>query len=166
MHHLDSWIKRDQLDVTCFIISLLTAEHVSDVNTSILRSLRLIWWVISWVVLFWFDVCWCYVVVWLGWCGIRMQVSAFYSQHTEPALHFVIKWIYNLCLSSFQCVWIQIHKTYSDLLQTSVLENLQCCLVGGSRRQTNGNITKMHCSGGMVIRRPTTGITSNWIFVT
>jgi len=27
-----SWIKRDQLDVTCFIISLFTAQHVSDVN--------------------------------------------------------------------------------------------------------------------------------------
>ena len=35
-------IKRDQLDVTCFIISLFNAQHVSDVNTSILRSLRLI----------------------------------------------------------------------------------------------------------------------------
>jgi len=28
--------------------------------------------VISWVVLLWFDACWCYVVVWLGWCGIRI----------------------------------------------------------------------------------------------
>ena len=74
---LDSWIKRDQLDVTCFIISLFTAQHVSDVNTSILRSLRLIWWVNAWL---WFDVCWCYVVVWLGWCGIRMQC---FSLHTD-----------------------------------------------------------------------------------
>ena len=48
-----TWIKRDQLDVTCFIISLFNAQHVSNVNTSILRSLRLICWVISWVVLFW-----------------------------------------------------------------------------------------------------------------
>ena len=55
-HHLDSWAKRNQLDVTCFIISLFNAQHVSDVNTSILRSLRLICWVISWVVLLWFDV--------------------------------------------------------------------------------------------------------------
>ena len=70
------WLERYQLDVTCFIVSLFTAQHVSDVNTSIIRSLRLIWWVISWVVLIWFDVCWCYVVVWLGWCGIRMQASA------------------------------------------------------------------------------------------
>jgi len=40
----NSWVKRDQLDVTCFIISLFNAQHVSDVNTSILRSLRLICW--------------------------------------------------------------------------------------------------------------------------
>jgi len=52
---------------------LFNAQHVSDVNTSILRSLQLICWVISWVVWLWFDVCWCYIVVWLGWCGIRMQ---------------------------------------------------------------------------------------------
>ena len=76
MHHLDSWMKRDQLDVTCFLISLFNAQHVSDVNTSILRSFRLICWVISWVVLLWFDACWCYGVVWLGWCGIRMQAEA------------------------------------------------------------------------------------------
>ena len=76
VHRLDSWIKRDQLDVTCFIISWFNVQHVSDVNTSILRTLRLICWVISWVVLLWFDVCWCYVVVWLWWCGIRMQAEA------------------------------------------------------------------------------------------
>ena len=65
VHHLDSWIKRDQLDVTCFIISLFTAQHVSDVNTSIFRSLRLI------VDLF--HVLYCSgsmcvgVTVWFGW---------------------------------------------------------------------------------------------------
>ena len=51
----NSWIKRDQFDVTCFIISLFNAQNVSDVNTSILRSLRLICWVISWIVLLWYD---------------------------------------------------------------------------------------------------------------
>jgi len=76
MKLLSCSIKRDQLDVTSFIISLFNAQHVSDVNTSILRSLRLICWVISLVVLLWFDVCWCYGVVWLGWCGIRMQAES------------------------------------------------------------------------------------------
>jgi len=84
VHNLDSWIKRDKRDATCFIISLFSAQHVSDVNISILRSLRPICWVISWVVLLWFDVCWSYVVVWLGWCGIRMQAEALcLSLHTD-----------------------------------------------------------------------------------
>ena len=26
------------------------------------------------------DMCWCYVVVWLGWCGIRMQAEALVLQ--------------------------------------------------------------------------------------
>jgi len=46
-----SRIKRDQLDVTCFIISLYNAQHASDVKTSVLTSLRLICRVISWFVL-------------------------------------------------------------------------------------------------------------------
>jgi len=50
VHHIDSWVKRDQLDATCFIITLFSAQRVSDVNTSILRSLRLIRWVTSCVV--------------------------------------------------------------------------------------------------------------------
>ena len=74
------WVKRDQLDVTCFIISLLNAQHVLDVNTSILRSLRLMCWVISWVTLIWFDVCWSYAVVWLWWCG-----KSAYGYHTNTA---------------------------------------------------------------------------------
>ena len=48
---VNCWIKIDQLDVTCFIISLFNAQHVSDVSTSILRSLRFFCWVISLVVL-------------------------------------------------------------------------------------------------------------------
>ena len=70
------WIKIDQLDVTCFIISLFNAQHVSNVGVSILRSLRLICWVISCVVLLWFDVCYCYGVVRLRWSGILMQAEA------------------------------------------------------------------------------------------
>jgi hypothetical protein len=66
-----SWRKIDQLDVTCFIISLFTAQHVSNVRTSIMRSLRIIV-----DLLLWFDVCWCYGVVRLGWGGILMQAEA------------------------------------------------------------------------------------------
>jgi len=50
---------------------LFTAQHVSNVSTSIFRSLRLIV-----DLLLWFDVCWCYGVARLGWCGILMQAEA------------------------------------------------------------------------------------------
>ena len=62
------WIKIDQLDITCFIISLFTAQHVSNVSTSIFRSLRLI------VDLF--HVLYCCgsmcvgITVWFGWGGV------------------------------------------------------------------------------------------------
>ena len=29
----------------------------------------------------WFDVCWCYVAVWLWWYGIRMQAEALVVPH-------------------------------------------------------------------------------------
>ena len=65
---VDFLIKIDQLDVTCFIISLFTAKHVSNVSTSIIKSLRLI------VDLF--HVLYCSgsmcvgVTVWFGWGGV------------------------------------------------------------------------------------------------
>jgi hypothetical protein len=68
VHLHDSWIKIDQLDVTCFIISLFTAQHVSDVSTSIFRSL--------WLIVDLFHVLYCSgsicvgVMVWFGWGGV------------------------------------------------------------------------------------------------
>ena len=62
------WIKIDQLAATCFIISLFTAQHVSNVSTSIFRSLQLI------VDLFHGLYCsgsMCVgVTVWFGWGGV------------------------------------------------------------------------------------------------
>ena len=71
-----NWLKRDQLEVTFFIISLFNAQHVSNVSTSILRSLRLIYWVISWVVLLWFYACWCY--------GVLQPPSGYHTTPAEP----------------------------------------------------------------------------------
>ena len=86
LHHLDSWIKTDQLDVTCFIIPLFTAQHVSNVNTSIFRNLRLI------VDLF--HVLYCSgsmcvdVTVWFGWGGVvslcRLKQSFSLHKDTTP----------------------------------------------------------------------------------
>ena len=80
-----------------FVELLFNAQHVSDVNTFILRRLRLICWVISWVVLLWFDVCWCYVLVWLGWSGIRMQVEAVFSLWSF-GWRIPFKYFFDLCL--------------------------------------------------------------------
>jgi hypothetical protein len=65
MKKSDSSIKIDQLDVTYFIISLFTAQHVSNVTTSILRSLRLI--VDSFHVLYCCGSMCVGVTVWFGW---------------------------------------------------------------------------------------------------
>ena len=71
----------DELDVTCLIISLFNAQHVSNVSTSILRSLWLICWVISWVVLLWYDVlvlrCGSAGVVWFPYAGFSLHKDNF-----------------------------------------------------------------------------------------
>jgi len=66
VHHLHRWIKKYQLDVTCFIISVFTAQHVSNVSTSTFRSLRLI--VDLFHVLYCFGSMCVGVTVWFG-CG-------------------------------------------------------------------------------------------------
>ena len=50
-----------------FLFHVLCAQHVSDINISIIRSLRLFCWIITLVVCFWFDVCWFFSVVCLEW---------------------------------------------------------------------------------------------------
>ena len=50
------------------------AQHVSNASTFICRSLRL-----CVGILLWFDVCWRYSVVRLGWCGIFMQAEALFN---------------------------------------------------------------------------------------
>jgi len=79
-----TWVKRDQLVATCFITTLFSAQYVSDVNTSILRSLRLIRWVTSWVV----SGSMCVgVTLWFG-CGCVVSVCRLqpaYGYHTTIA---------------------------------------------------------------------------------
>jgi len=37
VHHLDSWVKRDQLDATCFIITLFSAHSVLNVFRTLIH---------------------------------------------------------------------------------------------------------------------------------
>jgi len=65
-----------------FLFHFLCAQHVSDINISIIRRLRLFCWITTLVVCSWFDVCWCTGVVGLGWypsCRLKLwhQVGFF-----------------------------------------------------------------------------------------
>jgi len=107
VHHLDSWIKIDQLNVTCFFISLFNAQHVSDVNTSILRSLRLICWVISWVVLLWY-------VAWFGWGGVVWYPDAGWSTKWPSGVHVQVHLHTRQSLSASACIRIPHHTTPAE----------------------------------------------------
>jgi len=50
-----------------FLFHFLCAQHVSDINISIIGSLWLFCWITTLVVCSWFDVCWCFGVVGLEW---------------------------------------------------------------------------------------------------
>jgi len=57
-------------------MSLALLFHYLLLNVNHLQELVTSCGFISCVVLLWFDVCWCYGVVRLGWCGILMQAEA------------------------------------------------------------------------------------------
>ena len=58
-------MKIDQIDVTGFIISLFTAQHVSNISTSSCRSLRFI---VDFFHVLYFSGSMCVgVTVWFGW---------------------------------------------------------------------------------------------------
>jgi hypothetical protein len=62
-------------------LALFFAQHVSNINKFIFRSLRL-----CVGILLCLDVCWRYGVVRLGWCGILMQAEALVPEqytHTQ-----------------------------------------------------------------------------------
>jgi len=84
--HCDSWIKIDQL--MSFVL-FFAAQHVSNASTFIFRSLRL-----CVGILLWFDVCWRYGVVRLGWRGILMQAEALVANERHNFSSLLLKyWI-------------------------------------------------------------------------
>jgi len=102
------WIKIDHLDVTCFIISLFTAQHVSNVTTSIFRSLRLI------VDLFHGFYCsglMCVgVMVWFGWGGVvsLCRLKHCFSLHKDMSVEYIIAmhmWICCDCPFKHTSTW-------------------------------------------------------------
>ena len=60
-----------------FYFHFFYAQHVSDINTSIIRSLRLFYCITTLVVFSCFDVCWSFGVA--GWSGNRVAGSTEYK---------------------------------------------------------------------------------------
>jgi hypothetical protein len=61
-----------------FLFHLLCDRHVSDINISIIGSLRLFCWITTLVMCSSFDVCWCFGVVRLAWypcCRLKPRTS-------------------------------------------------------------------------------------------
>ena len=67
---------------------------------------------ISWVVLFWIDVCWCYGVVRLVWCGILMQAEALLQRVSNVStsifrsLRLIVGLFHVLYCSGSMCVGV------------------------------------------------------------
>ena len=81
---LSSWRIIDQLDVTCYFISLLMCSHVSDINISIIRSLRLFCWTTTLVVLFLVR---CVLEFRCGWVGVVSVLQAPIQPHQNSNTH-------------------------------------------------------------------------------
>ena len=104
VHHLDSWIKIDQLDVTCFIISLFTAQHVLNVTTSIFRSLWLI--VDLFHVLYCTGSMWVGVMMWFSWGGVvSLCRLKHYLQYNTWNKSTICRKILKMDVLTFETCW-------------------------------------------------------------
>jgi len=71
VHH-DSWRIKGQLDVTAILFHFLCAQHVSDINISIIRSFRLFCWITILVVF----LVRCVLEFRCGWVGVVSVLHA------------------------------------------------------------------------------------------
>jgi len=93
VHNCDSWRITDQLDVTIYYVLLqfFYAQHVSDINTSIIRNMQLFYCITTLVVCSCFDVCWSFGVSVLGWnpCSrLHWNSNTHRNKNTRPVLWY------------------------------------------------------------------------------
>jgi len=80
-----------------FLFQFLCAQHVADINISIIRNLRLFFWFTTLVVCSWFDVCWSFGVVGLEWypcCRLKPTWCHLLFYFTSYVLHMLRTLIY------------------------------------------------------------------------
>ena len=80
VHHCDSWRIKGQLGVT-ILFHFLCAQHVSDINISIIRCLRLFCWITTLVVLFLVR---CVLESRCGWVGVVSVLQDMDTAPTQP----------------------------------------------------------------------------------
>jgi len=73
VRHFNSWRIKTNLMTLAIFIHFLCAQHVSDINISIIRSLRLFCWITTLVVLFLVR---CVLVFRCGWVGVVSVLQA------------------------------------------------------------------------------------------
>jgi len=78
------------------LFHFLYAQHVSDINISIIRSLRLCCWITTSVVLF--SVC-CVLEIWCGWVWV-VSVLQIEACNTDPTLSCELS---SECCCCLQC---------------------------------------------------------------
>ena len=83
VHHCNCWRIKDQLDGTCYFFYFVCTQHVSDINVSIIRSLRLCCWITTLLVLFSVR---CVLEIWCGWVWVVSVLQAEVSNPAAPNL--------------------------------------------------------------------------------
>jgi len=79
------------------LFHFLCAQHVSYINISIIRSLRLCCWITTLVVLFLVR---CVLEIWCGWVGVVsvLQASAYNTDTTATQPHHSCSWFVVCCI--------------------------------------------------------------------
>jgi len=98
MHHCNSWWLTDQLMSLAILFHFLCAQHVSDINISIIRTLRLCCWITTLLIVL-FSVR-CVLEIWCGWVWVVSVLQAWntdmwnwkrqgmrFCQQSTPFLH-------------------------------------------------------------------------------
>jgi len=100
----------------------LCAQHVSDINISIIRSLRLFCWITTLVYCSWFGVCWSFVVVELEWYPCCSCASACNTDTTPTQPH----WNSNTHRTKNNTTNVVIQKNSRKLLMMDILMSETC----------------------------------------
>jgi len=82
LQHMMAWLKNER-PTWChllFYFTVLCAQHVSDINISIIRSLQLFCWITTLVVLFFVR---CVLEIWCGWIGVVSVLQASATHWTK-----------------------------------------------------------------------------------